>query len=265
MTGLNFLRSVLWWTRYLKLSSAIRYTWMLRFGGEGTIVVKTHSPFNADVSLRKQGSDKYTFSEIFVDEVYSCVVDSGSADTNCVVDLGANIGLASLYFLNAYPLAKIFAVEPNPSSFELLTKNLKSYCHSGRAEVLNAAAWHSRATLGGFCDKSAVHYSRFQVEEFKDENRELIDGLPMIDIIKYSGFEDIDLLKIDIEGAETALFAGDNKWLARVRTIAIEFHGTSREDIDFDSLVQKYGFNVVADSGHTVIATRSQSRHAQVP
>jgi len=236
--------------------SAARYAWMLRYGGKGEIGLSLRHPFQADIKLRQQGSDRYTLKEIVVEEVYRPVTQHVPKDIGHVIDLGANIGLASLYLLNHFPSARVFAVEANPVTFQVLQSNLQRFCASGRAGLLNAAAWHSQVELAGFNDRSDDHYSRFQVASTTDADNAAIAGLPMKNIIDKSGFPDVDLLKVDIEGAETAIFARDVEWLDRVRCIAIEFHGDSRLDSKFDKHMLGHGFNIIEYDGHTVLATR---------
>jgi len=79
----------------------------------------------------------------------------------------------------------------------------------------------------------------------------------MGEIIARSGFERIDVLKVDIEGAEVQLFSGDTSWLARVGMLMIEFHSDAREQIGFDALIARHGLRILKDSGsHTLTAGR---------
>lgn len=56
-----------------------------------------------------------------------------------VVDLGAHIGLATLYFAQIYPRAQIVAYEPDPQNYKLLVKNVHENGLGGRVECINAA------------------------------------------------------------------------------------------------------------------------------
>ncbi len=70
--------------------------------------------------VRPKTSDFSTFRQIFMDHEY----DFKLLDVpNIIVDAGANIGLASLFFAQRFPSAKIFALEPDHSNFEMLMKN----------------------------------------------------------------------------------------------------------------------------------------------
>ena len=210
-------------------------------------------PLRGKVLLRKRGSDPATLMEIVRDEVYRGVVDT-VPQVRTVIDLGANIGLASLYFATQYEGCRIVAVEPHPETFALLQRNLAPLVTRGQAKLINAAVWSSKSPLtGNWTDR----YSGFAVHDTPG-TLSGIAGITMHDIIEQSGFASVDLLKMDIEGAETELFR-ELSWLSRVNAIAIEFHDDTRENTRFDSLMQEHGFRVV-ESKHTVLAIRKPSR-----
>jgi len=210
------------------------------------------------VCLREVGSDILTFNEVIGEEVYENVISTLSS-CNVVVDLGANIGLASLYFAAHYPNCKLLAVEPNPSSYEMLSSNLSQLVSLGRCKTLKAAVWSSERSLSPDCSLELEHYSAFKIKADSvagsDENTMI--GIPMAKILSDSGLQQIDLLKVDIEGAEVELFKGNVDWLTMVRLIAIEFHDNSREACDFDGIMREYGFRIIDHGGHTVLALRS--------
>lgn len=83
-----------------------------------------------------------------------------------------------------------------------------------------------------------------------------VEAFTMRELLEYSGFQIVDLLKVDIEGAETELFSRDVDWLTLVRCIAIEFHGDSRQRSRFDEVVRRYGFHICSEESHTVIACK---------
>ena len=61
-----------------------------------------------------------------------------------LVDAGANIGLASLYFANRFPSANIIAIEPEQSNFDLLRKNVAPY---ETITPIRAALWHENGII----------------------------------------------------------------------------------------------------------------------
>jgi FkbM family methyltransferase len=233
---------------HLTLSSFWRYRNFLLhepYGPSDGLLELHIKPSRRPVYLRKWGSDPATFEEVYVEEVYRPVVEH-LRSCQTLVDLGANIGLASIY-LSSHLGCRCFCVEANPDTFAILQKNLAG---TG-AQLLNSAVWDSKIMLAVNCP--AERYSMSTVQPDPNGN---IPGIPMADLIDRSGFSTIDLLKIDIEGAEAALFRGELSWLTPVRAIAIEFHDESRKETRFDEVMLERGFQIV-DSGHTTIALRT--------
>jgi methyltransferase FkbM-like protein len=75
-----------------------------------------------------------------------------------------------------------------------------------------------------------------------------------VDLVAVSGFTTVDILKVDIEGAEVQLFSGNLDWLERVRALLIEFHDESRQESDFDAIMRRYHFRIREETRHTVLA-----------
>ena len=76
------------------------------------------------IALRPNTSDVTTFKHIFAHGDYDISI---KPEPKLIIDAGANIGLASIYFANRYPSAKIIAVELAPSNFQVLLKNTSHY------------------------------------------------------------------------------------------------------------------------------------------
>jgi FkbM family methyltransferase len=253
-----------WWPR-MTLRSVMRFReYSIRSDKEecpegNLLKLDMRSPFRGELSLRERGSNVLTFTEIIQQEVYREVV-AALPDCHTVIDLGANIGLASRYFADHFPNCKILAVEPNPSTYGVLQLNVAHLVANGRCRTLRAAVWGSEKTLAGGAVDYPDHFSAFAVHETTDASgEESIPGWTMSRIIAHSGFERVDLLKVDIEGAEVELFKGNVDWLQQVRTIAIEFHDNSREECRFDDLMKEYGFRVSDSGSHTVLAIKSST------
>src|ERR1700674_2609294 len=76
------------------------------------------------IILRANTSDIQTFEQIFISQTYELGID---IEPQLIVDGGANVGYASIYFANRYPAAQIIALEPEESNFELLKENTTPY------------------------------------------------------------------------------------------------------------------------------------------
>lgn len=260
---LSFIRE--WWP-YMSLPSIVR---LMKFElrnersepiQDKTLRLQMKFPVRGPVVLREVGSDILTFTEVIKEQVYKNVT-SHVGDCETVIDLGANIGLASLYFANRYPSCRLLAVEPHPGTYGILVRNLKALVDSGRCKTLQAAVWGRKQSLVADPTHTPDHHSAFVTIEAADgqSSQQTMAGLPMLEIIAESKFETIDLLKVDIEGAEVELFSGDPRWLKQVGAIAIEFHKDSRQTSGFDQLMEQYQFSIYEGDPHTVLAIKKGS------
>jgi FkbM family methyltransferase len=153
-----------------------------------------------------------------------------------VLDLGANVGFSSAYFLNCFPNSNVLAVEPDDRNLEACSANLQAY--GDRVQLLHGAAWGECTRLslspGTFCDGREW---ATQVTKVNDGEVGDTEAWDVCTLIKMSGGTQVDLLKIDIERAELAVFDdGPKPWLSKVRNICIELHGPDCEDAFFRAL-----------------------------
>jgi len=168
------------------------------------------------VHLRIRTSDVSVYGDIFLGEEYDFPLPF---NPETIVDGGANCGMATLLFATKYPQAKIIAVEPEPSNYSVLLKNTNRYPN---VVPIQAALWNRdcRLTIGKehYYDKWA-----FRVSDTGTE----VNGITIPSLMRATGIKSIDLLKIDIEGAEAELFEKPD-WLPFVKAMAIEFHESVR-------------------------------------
>jgi FkbM family methyltransferase len=218
------------------------------------LVLNIKSPFRAKIALREVGSDVTTLEEVVYQEVYGSVTRH-IPDLRTVIDLGANIGLATLCFAESCAACRIFAVEPHPDTYRVLERNVRRLTRSGRCTTLRAAVWKAHRTLYGVPRRQSERFSSFAVAEGSPTGGEPeVEGYTMPELLERAGFQRVDLLKVDIEGAEIELFKGELDWLARVRSIAIEFHKGAREPSGFNDIMNDRGFQVLEEGNHTVFA-----------
>ncbi len=188
------------------------------------------------LTLRLRGSsDIAVFNQIFVEEEYICLRDL--RDVAVIIDLGANVGFSSAYFLNRFPSAKVLALEPDPRNVIRCKQNLAAY--SERAVVLHGAIWSRRTRLslssGDFGD--GREWATQVREPDGIETPDHVDAWDVPGLIDLAGVGTIDLLKIDIERSELAVFGDSSKvWLPKIRNICIELHGEDCDRVFFGAL-----------------------------
>lgn len=166
------------------------------------------------------GGDAKIFEQIFIDREYEFPI---SFEPRSIIDLGANVGYAALFFANRYPGAQIFSLEPESSNFEQAVLNTKLYPN---IRMVQGAVWHEPAMIN-LVDKGLGEAS-FMVESGPGQND--IRAYTCAEIMEMMQIETIDILKIDIEGAEKNLFELNyQSWLPRTRVLMIETHDRYRE------------------------------------
>jgi FkbM family methyltransferase len=136
-----------------------------------------------------------------------------------ILDCGANVGLASLFFKRRYPRARVTAYEADPALFAMLDRNLKA---NGAADVetRHAALWTSTGTLAFRCEGSDSGMIETLAGVVDGESR-TVPSLRLRDVL---AAEPVDLLKLDIEGAEDAVLADCEPVLDRVRVLVMDLH-----------------------------------------
>lgn len=187
---------------------------------------------NLTAELRIDDSDVQTYRQIFVAREYD--IDGLPEQPRTIVDLGANIGLSVLWFALKYPAADVIALEPDPANFRQLQRNTLQL--GRRAQVVNAAIWYDERTLSLKTHADDGHYLQgwgaqtvaIEAAPTADTTTQ-VAAWPMGKLRRVFGFERIDILKVDIEGAERELFAApDRSWLDDVETVVIETHDRFR-------------------------------------
>jgi FkbM family methyltransferase len=185
---------------------------------------------NHPLTMRVGTSDRDVLWQIFIQEEYE---RAASTPLKTILDLGANVGYASVYFLSKYPDATVLAVEPDPANCLLCQKNLAVF--GPRARIIQGAVWGEPAKLvldlGASGDGRAWSTRVKAVTETETTpESSYVDSYDMPTLIELSGAAEIDLLKIDIERSEIELFSRNTEsWLPCIRNLCIELHG---EDCD---------------------------------
>jgi FkbM family methyltransferase len=177
------------------------------------------------VWLRPLTSDYAAYRQIFREREYANV--DGAEHVEFILDCGANVGLASIYFLNRFPQARVLAVEPDPENVAMCRRNLAPY--GARATILQAGVWSHRTRLTVLSPQfGAGEKWGVQVRPFRsgDPEASTVDAYDIPALLAYAGMPRVDLLKIDIERSELEVFSSaHDQWLPCVRNLVIELHG----------------------------------------
>lgn len=175
------------------------------------------------VVLRVPSSDVKVFEQIFVDGQYNFHL----ADVpRCIVDAGANIGLGSVYFASRLPRTRIIAIEPDPDNFRLLKMNTAPYPN---VEPVLGALWNQNKLIQ-LIDPGVGSWG-FTTRELAKDGKEgpeiagvKTEGMTVDEVMTRFGVDRIDILKLDVEGAELGIFQDASAWIDRVDALIVELH-----------------------------------------
>ncbi len=182
-------------------------------------------------------------NEVFTDGVYYFETENPSPK---IIDAGAHIGLATLYFKKVYPAARVVAIEPNPETFPLLEKNVFENqldgvelhqvtlaAGAGEAEFFLDSSSHQWWSTSGFSPRAWNGAQTTQSLLVKTE--------PLATFLD----EPIDFLKMDIEGAEQEVLLATGEKIEQVRHLLLEFHPTSHQSLPkLVEFLRLHGFKV---------------------
>jgi FkbM family methyltransferase len=209
---------------------------------------------------RPDSSDEIVFKQVFcANELYSFIkrLHAPVDDVKLVVDGGANIGLTAFYLSVLFPNAKVIGYEPDESNIRQARRNL--WLNDARnVELRHAALWgRSQALTVQRPDGQFADYS-VKVDEVSPAGQvgDCVPGVTLADILDSEGAEYIDVLKLDVEGAEQQLFSTEAvPWMDRVHYLSVEPHeGASTFEGLMAVLVQN-GFHAMR-VGELVFAAR---------
>lgn len=165
------------------------------------------------LTYRSNWGDLQSLREVWLDECYRLPFET-KADV--LVDLGANIGLTSVWLMKHYGFQTLLAVEPSPANARLVRRNLAD--NAIDAEVIEAAIGPRDGVVFFQEDESS------NLGRVADQGRETpMISMPTL-LSRLGEGATIDVVKLDIEGGEGPLLAGDLSWTSRVRSLIAEMH-----------------------------------------
>ncbi len=185
------------------------------------------------ILLRSCSYDYQVFGKVFLWKGYRNIC---TGDERFIIDAGANIGCSVCYFAVCAPQARIIAIEPEENNHHLLCRNT--------SRIAERVKYIDRP-LSGTLERHGVDRSRNRPDGYrfvKDQSGVMI-SITIGEILRSVEWcDDIDVMKVDIEGGEYSVFLnGDISWLANVRYLVCEFHEDSRKQ-DAINKILEYGF-----------------------
>lgn len=176
-------------------------------------------------ALRHLGNDFYLRGNTVDFAVLNSIFAKGEYDLSIgfkpeyIIDAGAYTGISTVFFHHKYPEAKIIAVEPEKSNYDLLVRNTKPYKN---ILCVNGGVYGEDVPL--VISDAAVEKYAFRVERGSSDEGSL-PGYTIETLMKKFQLPHIDILKMDIEGAEYSVFMHNpGSWLPAVKVLATELH-----------------------------------------
>ncbi|OHV20141.1 methyltransferase FkbM [Parafrankia soli] len=185
--------------------------------------------------------------EMYCRGVYFALPGYAPAAGEVVVDLGANQGLFSV--LAARAGADVIAVEAQRGFAALLARHARANDVSHRIQLVHALVGSGSGVLSDpAARRTATHWDG-EVEDLR-----------LTDVLERGGVDHVDLLKMDIEGSEFALF-GDPGWLAAVDRIVMEVHPPFGSPAALKAILDRHGFDAtLLDNASRVCTDLGEAR-----
>jgi FkbM family methyltransferase len=230
---------------------------LLRKSGVSGPILKRLQPLTTTVTVRQHGLpirtpllDAWPVFEVFAFGEYGSDTISWPSLRN-VIDCGAHVGSFALW-LSRWSNASIVCVEPNPSVLPLLEHNVRSI--KDRVRVWPLA-------IGGTAGTRVLHDQGFaaaaSLERRSPRDRSVqVEAITLDELVERSGFATVDLLKMDIEGAEFEAFrTARPQTLARINAALIEWHPFAGQPDEIATKLEQAGMRV-AHAPQMLIARR---------
>jgi FkbM family methyltransferase len=187
-------------------------------------VIATPAEVRHPLFLRLRTSDAKVYRDIFLGREYDYPI---SFSPRTIVDAGANCGITTVFYANRYPEATVVAVEPEASNYMALVRNTRSYPN---VITVQAALWKEDGQVEIFAgDEGFSGWPRMKSWGkwgFHGREGSGCRAVTLPTLMREVGIETVDILKVDVEGAEREIFS-ESAGLDYVKLLAIELHDRS--------------------------------------
>lgn len=216
--------------------------------------VSDHAVFWQCLVAQHYNLDAYPHTRRLL-KAYDSMVKAGK--TPIIIDGGGNIGLSAIWFAHKFPESKIVVVEPEPSSFDLLLKNIDAY--RSTIHPIHGAIWPQPGTLtikNPGAQAASIRVEACQEGSPPASGGEGVRAYTIDELLSLAGGNEAFLVKLDIEGSQKEVFEGNTGWVGRSHLIILELDdwhypwmGTSRS---FFKCLSNHPFEYLLGGEHIV-------------
>jgi FkbM family methyltransferase len=151
-------------------------------------------------------------------------------DVSVVMDVGANVGAASVFFALSYPDATVFGFEPASPPFDLLAANTKAH---GNVRVNGFGLYSSDVEVPLYRGKHETGMSSVSKSESTRDESEVVTLRSVGDWLAENSISRVDVLKVDTEGCEVPILEAMRDLLPQTKVIYLEYHNDDdRKELD---------------------------------
>lgn len=237
--------------RRFKLASALRL--IRAYLGIGTIeypfVVRSHNGFEIEVA---SVAEVKVLWQVFVRDCYTL-----PAECHTIIDAGGNVGIFALYAAANFPAARIFSLEPFPSTFRALCTNINRNSLQANVRALQLGLSSAQGTVPMTGAPASTDRRIVDVDVAPEANLEWIPVVTLQEFMSQNSLETVDFLKLDIEGSEwpVILTSPPELW-RRIRNVQLEYHETAEARYRPQMLLER-----LALGGHSVVEHTEDAFH----
>jgi FkbM family methyltransferase len=207
----------LWQYRHeISMYNAIKLRFILHFVKKNKICKVRIKSVPHPLYVRARSTDCTMVLSIFLDGGEYPIFNQ--YEPSFIIDAGANVGFTTVFFKLHYPKATIVAIEPDEDNCRMYELNTRGYSD---VHLMKAGLGPDANHYLTIKDASVAPCA-YQLQDTENGN-----GIPEItipEICKQFDKNRIDILKLDIEGSESALFSRNAQWITSVENIFMELH-----------------------------------------
>jgi FkbM family methyltransferase len=191
-------------------------------GSGGTALIDLRTVDGLTITMRQNYADAMTVADVFLDNPY--VRGLNLPREPVIVDVGGFIGDFSVYAAKRLNARRVIVCEPSPRNWQLLRKNISNNHYDDRIVAVNKAVTDGSDAMMNI---DAPDEEQCMVSAYSQGEGALtqVSGISLPELLRQHQVDQVDLLKLDCEGAEFAILESTpSEVFGRIRNVVFEYH-----------------------------------------